>query len=316
MTRYIRRRMLSALLVLFLVSIISFFIVFVLPGDTAAALLGEEGGRDPVRYAALREQLGLNQPLHLRYWNWITGAIVGDFGLSLRTGEPIGPALVQRMVPTFQLAFMALLISVAIGVPLGVVSATRKGRLADTLSTTVALGGIAIPGFWFGIMLMLVFSVWLNWLLPSGYRPFWEDPVNSILLMLMPATALASSMTGVIIRQVRTSLLEELGQDYVALATAKGLTRRRIVWRHGLRNALLPVVTVTGLQTGQLLAGAATVEVVFSIPGLGRLAVDSIFYRDFTMVQAVMLLFALIVLLTSLAIDLIYARLDPRIRHD
>jgi peptide/nickel transport system permease protein len=316
MGRYIRRRALSALLLLFLVSIISFVIVFVLPGDTAAALLGEEGGRDPARYAALREQLGLNDPLPVRYWNWVSGVLTGDFGISLRSNEPIGPALMQRIGPTFQLAVMALLIAVAVGVPLGVLSATRKGGAADTLATTVALGGIAIPGFWFGIMLMMIFSVWLNWLPPSGYVPFWEDPVESISLLLMPATALASSMTGVIIRQVRTSLLEELGQDYVALAVSKGLTRRRIVWRHALRNALLPVVTVTGLQMGQLLAGAATVETVFSIPGLGRLAVDSIFFRDFTMMQAVMLLFALIVLTTSLTIDLVYARLDPRIRND
>jgi peptide/nickel transport system permease protein len=316
MGRYIRRRALSALLLLFLVSIISFVIVFVLPGDTAAALLGEEGGRDPARYAALREQLGLNDPLPVRYWNWVSGVLTGDFGISLRSNEPIGPALLQRIGPTFQLAVMALLMSVAVGVPLGVLSATRKGGPADTLATTAALGGIAIPGFWFGIMLMMIFSVWLNWLPPSGYVPFWEDPVESISLMLMPAAALASSMTGVIIRQVRTSLIEELGQDYVALAVSKGLTRRRIVWRHALRNALLPVVTVTGLQMGQLLAGAATVETVFSIPGLGRLAVDSIFFRDFTMMQAVMLLFALIVLATSLAIDLVYARLDPRIRND
>ncbi len=315
MANYLRRRALTALVVLFLVSIISFIIVFVLPGDTAAALLGEEGGLDPKRYAALREELGLNQPLIVRYLQWIGGVLTGDFGISLRTNEPIGPALLQRAGPTFQLAVMALIISVAIGIPVGVMAATHRGRPADTAGTVLALGGIAIPGFWFGIMLILLFSVHLKWLPPSGYVPLWEDPVRSILLMLMPATALASAMTGVIIRQVRASVLEVLGEDYVVMAVSKGLTRRRVVYRHALRNALLPVVTVTGLQMGHLLAGAATVEVVFSIPGLGRLAVDSIFYRDFTMIQAVMLLFATIVLVVSFLTDLLYARLDPRIRY-
>ncbi|MDF0601232.1 ABC transporter permease [Psychromarinibacter sp. C21-152] len=316
MSRYLWRRLLTALVVLFLVSVITFLIVFVLPGDTAAAVLGEDGGLDPEAYEALRERLGLNKPLAVRYFDWISGVLTGDLGVSLRTKEEIGPALLRRAGPTFQLAFMAMLIAIIIAVPVGVAAAVHHNTWVDAASTVFALGGIAIPGFWLGIMLILVFAVWLRWLPPSGYVPLWEDPVQSIRLMLMPAVALATALFGVTIRQVRTSVLEVLGEDYIITARSKGITERRVIYRHALRNALLPVVTVIGLQMGHTLAGAATVEVVFSLPGLGRLAVDSIFFRDFTMLQAVMLLFATIVLTANLVTDLIYARLDPRIRYD
>lgn len=310
------QRALTALIVLFLVSIISFAIVFVLPGDTATALLGEEGGLDPERYALLREQLGLNQSLVSRYFEWIGGALTGDFGVSLRSNEEIGPALLRRMGPTIQLAFMAMLIAVITAIPIGLVSAVKKRTWVDTAGTLVALTGIAIPGFWLGIMMILVFAVWLKWLPPSGYVPIWVDPVESIRLMLMPAIALASGLMGVIIRQVRAAVLDVLDEDFIVAARSKGISERQVIIRHAFRNALLPVVTIIGLQTGHLLAGAAAVEVVFSIPGLGRLAVDSIFFRDFTMIQAVMLLFASIVLLSSFITDMIYAYLDPRIRYD
>ncbi|WP_306120697.1 MULTISPECIES: ABC transporter permease [unclassified Roseitalea] len=315
MARYVWRRALTALVVLFLVSVISFIIVFVLPGDTAAAILGEDGGLDRERYEALRETLGLNKPLITRYVEWVTGVLRGDFGVSLRTSEEIGPALLQRAGPTFQLAIMAMLIAVAVAIPVGVASAVRQGTWVDTAGTLLALSGIATPGFWLGIMLILVFAVWLKWLPPSGYVPIWESPLESVRLMILPAVALATALMGVTIRQVRTAVIEVLGEDYITTARAKGVRERQIVYRHALRNALLPVVTVIGLQMGQTLAGAATIEVVFSIPGLGRLAVDSIFFRDFTMIQAVMLLFAVIVLASSFLTDLLYARLDPRIRY-
>lgn len=315
MARYLLRRGLTALVVLILVSIISFLLVFVLPGDTAAAILGEDGGLDPERYQALRETLGLNKPLILRYFEWVSGVLTGDFGVSLRTNEAIGPALLHRAGPTFQLAVMALIIAVVVAVPIGVLSAVRPRSWIDTGGTLFALAGIAIPGFWLGIMMILLFAVWLKWLPPSGYVPIWADPIESLRLMIMPAIALASALIGVTIRQVRTAVLEVLGEDFISTARAKGVRESRVIIGHALRNALLPVVTVVGLQMGQMLAGAATVEVVFSIPGLGRLAVDSIFFRDFTMIQAVMLLFAVIVLTTSFLTDLLYARLDPRIRY-
>jgi peptide/nickel transport system permease protein len=315
MAYYIWRRALTALVVLFLVSVISFLIIFVLPGDTAAAILGEDGGLDPERYEALRETLGLNKSLLARYLDWMGGVLTGDFGVSLRTNEEIGPALLQRAGPTFQLALMAMLIAVVVAIPIGVLSAVRQGSWADTAATVFALSGVAMPGFWLGIMLILAFSVWLRWLPPSGYVPLWQDPVQSVRLMIMPAIALSAALWGVLIRQVRAAVIEVLNEDYIDTARAKGVSEARIIYRHALRNALLPVVTVLGLQMGHTLAGAATIEVVFSIPGLGRLAVDSIFFRDFTMIQAVMLLFATIVLASSFLTDLLYTRLDPRVRY-
>ena len=316
MRNFYVRRVLTALVVLFIVSVISFFIAFVLPGDTATAMLGEEGGLDPERYAYLREQLGLNKPLVVRYFEWVGGVVTGDFGVSLRTNEPIGPALLRRIGPTMQLALMAMVIAVCVGIPVGVVAAVNSRTWVDTAGTLLALTGIAIPAFWLGIMLMLLFAVWLKWLPPSGYVPIWENPLESIRLMIMPAIALASGLMGVIIRQVRAAMLDVLSEDFITAARSKGISERQVILRHGLRNSLLPVVTIIGLQMGHVMAGAAALEVVFSIPGLGRLAVDSIFFRDFTMIQAIMLLFAFIVLLSSFVTDMVYARLDPRIRYD
>lgn len=315
MVGYFTRRLAAAAVVVVLVSIIAFAIVSVLPGDTAAALLGEEGARDNQRYEALRIELGLDQPLVVRYANWVANAAMGDFGNSLRTGEDIGSAILSRAVPTVQLALMALLIAIVIAIPVGVMSAVYYRRWPDNVGTLFALTALATPGFWFGIMLILLFSVTLRWLPPSGYIPFFTDPVGSLKLMFMPSLALATGFTGVLIRQVRSSVLEVLNEDYITTARSKGLSRSTVLFRHALRNALLPVVTLVGLQLGGLFGGAATVETVFSIPGLGRLAVDSIFYRDFTMIQALMLVLALSVLVASLLTDLIYSRIDPRIRR-
>jgi peptide/nickel transport system permease protein len=315
MLAYLARRLAAAVTVIVLVSMIAFLIVSVLPGDTAAALLGEEGARNVERYQALRQELGLDRPIPLRYIDWVGHAITGDLGHSLRTGEAIGPAILARAVPTVQLAILALLIAVVIAIPVGVVSAVWYRRWPDNIGTLFALAAIATPGFWFGIMLIMLFSVALRWLPPSGYVPFFEDPLGSLRLMIMPALALATGFTGVLIRQVRSSVLEVLDEDYITTARSKGLSSGTVLFGHALRNALLPVVTLVGLQLGALFGGAATVETVFSIPGLGRLAVDSIFFRDFTMIQSLMLVLALTVLLASLLTDLVYSRIDPRIRR-
>jgi peptide/nickel transport system permease protein len=315
MLAYLSRRLAAAAVVVVLVSVIAFLIVSVLPGDTAAAMLGEQGARDTARYTALRQELGLDRPVVLRYLDWVSQAARGNLGRSLRTGEAIGPAILARAVPTVQLALMALLISVVIAIPVGVLSAVYYRRPPDHAGTLFALTAIATPGFWFGIMLIMLFSVKLRWLPPSGYKPFLADPAGSLRLMLMPSLALATGFTGVLIRQVRSSVLEVLSEDYITTARAKGLSRRSVLFGHALRNALLPVVTLIGLQLGHLFGGAATIETVFSIPGLGRLAVDSIFFRDFTMIQALMLVLALTVLAASLVTDLVYSRIDPRIRR-
>lgn len=301
--------------VIFLISLIAFSIVLLLPGDTALAMLGEEGARDEVRYQNLRQELGLDLPVPVRYMNWTASALSGDLGTSLRTGEPVEEAILRRLAPTMQLTVMALLIAIAVALPVGIVSAVRQKTWFDSLGTLFALSGLAIPNFWLGILLIIVFAVWLRWLPPSGYVPIWVDPVQSLKLMLMPSVALATGLMAVILRQVRSAVLEVLREDYVVTARSKGLAERRIVNKHALRNALIPVVTVIGMQIGRLFGGAVTVEIIFSIPGMGRLAVDSIFFRDFVTLQAIMLVMATAVLLTSLATDVLYAYLDPRIRY-
>ena len=315
MRYYLIKRLSSAIVVVVLVSIIAFLIVSVLPGDAAVAILGEEAGRDAARYEVLRQQLGLADPIHIRYLRWIGGVLGGDLGVSLRTGEPIGPAILARAVPTVQLAIFSLLIAITIAIPVGVVSAVHYRRPIDNAGTLLALTAVATPGFWLGIMLVMLFSVHLRLLPPSGYRPFFENPIESLRLMLMPAIALSSGLVGVLIRQVRSAVLEVLGEEYITTARAKGLRGRQVLYGHALRNALLPVVTLIGLQLGSIFGGAATIETVFSIPGLGRLTVDSIFFRDFTMLQALMLVLALTVLAASLITDLVYSQIDPRIRN-
>lgn len=312
---YILRRAVMMVPVIVLISAIAFGIVQLLPGDTALAILGEDGARDQVRYQNLRRELGLDQPVLVRYLSWAGRALSGDLGTSLRTGEAVTTAIARRVTPTLQLTMLSLLLAIVVALPIGIMSAVRRGSWMDSAGTVFALSGLAIPNFWLGILLIFVFAVWLRWLPPSGYVPLWEDPVRSMQLMIMPSVALATGLMAVILRQVRSAVLEVLGEEYVNTARSKGLEERVVIRKHALRNALIPVVTVIGMQVGRLFGGAVTVEIIFSIPGMGRLAVDSIFFRDFVMLQGVMLVMALAVLLASLAADLTYAYLDPRIRY-
>ena len=240
----------------------------------------------------------------------------GDLGTSIRTREPVAEAVLRRLSPTLHLTTLALIIAVAVALPIGITSAVRQRTWFDSAGTLFALAGLAIPNFWLGILLVYLFSIWLDWLPPSGFVPIWEDPLRSLQLLLMPSLALATGLMAIVLRQVRSAVLEVMREDYVVTARSKGLAERRVINVHALRNALIPVITVIGLQIGRLFGGAVTVEIVFSIPGMGRLAVDSIFFRDFVMVQAIMLVLALAVLIASLITDVIYAVLDPRIRYD
>lgn len=316
MTTYIARRVLSMVPVVFLISLIAFSLVLLLPGDAALAILGETGARDEARYQALRDQLGLDDPIPVRYLNWVGDALRGDLGTSIRTREPVAQAVMRRLSPTLHLTAFALLIAVAVALPIGIASAVRQRTWFDSAGTLFALAGLAIPNFWLGILLVYAFSIWLDWLPPSGFVPIWENPLESLRLLLMPSLALATGLMAIILRQVRSAVLEVMREDYVTTARSKGLTERRVINVHALRNALIPVITVVGLQIGRLFGGAVTIEIVFSIPGMGRLAVDSIFFRDFVMVQAIMLVLALAVLVASLVTDVVYAVLDPRIRYD
>jgi peptide/nickel transport system permease protein len=300
----------------FLVTVIAFSIILLLPGDPALAILGEELARDKQLYQALREELGLDRPIPVQYWDWLTKAFQGDFGKSIRNRQPILEAMAQKVPITVQLSFYGLLIAVCIALPVGIISAVRPGSIFDTIGTLIAVGGVATPSFWFGIMMIYLFAVYLRWLPPSGYMDPVVDLGTNLKLMIMPAITLGTHSSASMMRQMRSSLVEVLQQEYIVTARAKGLRERAVVMKHALKNAMIPVVTVLGLHLGHMLGGAVVIETIFSVPGLGRLIVDSIYFRDFPVVQATVLVMALGVVVCNLAADLAYAYLDPRIRYN
>ncbi|MDA8217926.1 MAG: ABC transporter permease [Dehalococcoidales bacterium] len=314
MFAYIVRRLATTLPLVVVVSIIAFSLVYLLPGDAAMAVLGEQLATDEDLYQTLREEMGLDQPVPIQYLNWARKAVTGDFGMSPRLGLPVRQVIEERIVPTVELAIVALLLALMVALPVGVLSAAKPNSRLDVIGTLFALSGVAIPHFWLGIMMMFVLAVWLRWLPPSGYVSPFVDLGESLRLMIMPGLTLATGLTAVITRQVRSALIEVLQQEYIVTARAKGLSEQMVVLRHALKNALVPVVTVIGLQTGRLFGGAVVVEVIFSIPGMGRLVVDAIAYRELSIVQAVIMVMALAVLVANLLTDVIYAYLDPRIR--
>jgi peptide/nickel transport system permease protein len=313
MWRFILQRLLAMLPVVLLVSLVVFSLILLLPGDPAVAMLGDRA--DPGLVAALRRDLGLDRPAHERFLGWLGKAVQGDLGRSLRNNQPVAEAVLQRLPVTLELSLVAMLISLTIALPIGIVSAVRPGSKADVGGTVFALLGVSIPHFWLGVVLIFVFAVSLRWLPPSGYVDPFKDPSGGLRAMVLPAITLGLGLAGVVMRMVRSSLLEVLDQDYVRTAWAKGLRERNVVVRHAFKNALVPVITVIGLQVGRLFAGAVITETIFAIPGIGRLVVDSIFARDFPVVQGAVLMMALAVLFTNLVVDVLYAYVDPRIRY-
>ncbi len=314
MTRYIMMRLATMIPVLVLVSSMTFLIINLLPGDPAMAWLGPDLAKDEQMYQRMRGELGLDRPIWRRYLDWLGRTATGDLGTSIRNRQPVTQGLAQRLVPTLELSVLGLALGLAIAVPVGIVSALRPNSAFDSGGTLFALSGVAMPSFWLGILLILLFAVWLRWLPPSGYVAPTQDLAANLQLMILPAITLGTGLAAVLMRQVRSSLIEVLQLEYVTTGRAKGLSERTTLWRHALPNALIPVVTMIGLQTGRLFAGAVVTETIFSIPGLGRLAVDSIFFRDFPMVQGVVLVLAVAVLVANLLTDLAYGYLDPRIR--
>jgi peptide/nickel transport system permease protein len=315
MATYILQRVIQMIPVMVLASIISFSIIFLLPGDPALLILGDQLASDRSVYEAKRAELGLDRPLPIQYLDWLGKTVRGDFGTSTRDRQPVAQGMRERLPITLQLASLALLLALAIALPAGIISALRPNSKWDIVSSLVAFGGIALPNFWFGILLIYLFAVYLRWLPPSGYVPFSEDPVQNLIRMLMPALTLGLGLSAILMRQTRSSLLEVLHQDYMTTARAKGLAQKAVVLRHALKNALIPVVTVLGLQLGVLFGGSVITESIFSIPGIGRWAVDSITARDFPVVQAVSLVLAVGVLLANLVADIAYAYIDPRIHY-
>ncbi|WP_373946757.1 ABC transporter permease [Paracoccus marcusii] len=309
---YIAKRLMVALPTLLIVSMLVFGLQMLLPGDPVLAMAGEE--RDPETLARIREQLHLDDPVPVQYLRWLGGVVTGDLGTSLRTGEPVSQLIVQKLPVTIQLAVMSMIFAMLIGIPAGIIAAVRKGSVTDWLANFVALSGLSIPNFWLGIMLILLVSVNLGWLPASGYESIFVDPVRSLQTMIMPAFVLGTGLAATLMRHTRSSMLGVLSADYIRTARAKGLTGRQVVLKHSFRNALLPVITLTALLFGELLAGAVLTEQIFTIPGFGKLIVDAVFNRDYAVVQGVVLCTAVGFLLINLVADVLSVMLNPRMR--
>ena len=312
MTTYILRRLVMLVPVLIVVGVVVFGLVHLTPGDPAAVILGDRA--TPEDIARLREQLGLNDPLPVQFVHWFGNVLRLDFGESIFLGEPVTQALLDRVQPTVLLTVYALSIQVLIGIPAGVLAAVRYNSPLDRTLTVMAISGSAIPTFFLGILLILIFAVHLRWLPSGGYVPFGEDPVAHFKAMLLPAFALGFSAAGLLARLVRSSMLDVLREDYVRTAFAKGLPEQLVIVRHALRNALIPALTIIGISIGALLGGAVVTETVFTIPGMGRLVVQSIARRDYPVIQGAIIAIAMTYVLVNLIIDVLYDYIDPRVR--
>lgn len=312
MVELLARRAIGLLITLAVVSLVIFLVMDVLPGDPAAIMLGTSASADTLQ--ALRHELGLDQPVLQRYVGWLAGIVVGDLGRSYTYGVPVAGLIAERLAVTLPLAIMAILISVALAVPLGVLLATRRNTLVDHLGGALSQVFIAVPAFWVALLLILVFSTGLGWM-PAGGFPGWDAGVaRGSQALLLPALALALPQAGVLTRVTRSAVLDVLHEDFVRTARAKGLPRRIALWRHVVPNALVPVVTMLGLQFTFLVAGAVLIENVFNLPGLGRLAYQALSQRDVVVMQNVVLFFAGLVILVNFLVDLAYLALDPRLR--
>jgi peptide/nickel transport system permease protein len=313
MAYFIVRRMMIVLLTLWVASIIIFAMLQIIPGDPAQLMLGINATDDAV--AALREQLGLNAPLFERYINWMSGMLVGDFGYSYTYGTAVGNLIAERITVSLPLALIALALSTLIAIPVGIFTASRRGTATDTSAMAITQIGIAIPNFWFAILLVYVFAITLR-LVPAGGFPGWETGLwPALKSLLLPAIALALPQAAILSRVTRSALLETMAEDYIRTARAKGLPARRVLWHHALRNALIPVLTILGLQFAFLLAGTIIIENVFYLPGLGRLIFQSIQRLDLMVVQSVVVLLVASVIFINFLVDLAYAWADPRLRR-
>ncbi|MVW72944.1 MULTISPECIES: ABC transporter permease [unclassified Bordetella] len=313
MFKIILRRVLVAIPTLILVSMIVFLLQKLLPGDAVLTMAGEE--RDPAVIEFLREKYKLNASWPVQYWAWVTNVLQGDLGSSLRTDVPVTQLIAQKLPVTLQLALMAMFFAIIVGVPMGIIAAVRKGTLTEMGANVAALSGMSIPNFWLGILLIMLVSVQWRLLPASGYVSPFEDFWLSMKTMLMPALVLSTAIAAYLMRHTRSAMLEALNADYVRTARAKGVSARRVVLRHALRNALMPIVTLVTLLFGELMAGAVLTEQVFTIPGFGKLIVDAVFTRDYAVVQGVVLCVAVGFIVMNLLADILYILVNPRLRH-
>ncbi len=314
MTQYIIRRLIQALFIIWGCATLVFFMLRMIPGDPVIQMLGPE--YTPEAAAALRTKLGLDQPLHVQYVRWMGNVLRGDLGGSIASGETVAEAIASGLPKTLSLATLSFIIALVIALPAGIIAALKRNSAFDYVASVVAFVGVSMPSFWFGIILILIFAVHLQWLPAIGYSELTEDGFWPWLQrLILPSLAIGAAYSAILMRFVRAGLLEVLGSDYVRTARAKGVREQAVILRHALRNALIPVVTVIGIQLALLLSGTVVVETVFSIRGIGRILVGAIFDRDYPIVQGVILLIAVIFVLANLIVDIVYTFLDPRIHY-
>lgn len=313
MLRFLVQRLALAIPTLVIASMIIFVLQQLLPGDTATALSGEE--RDPEVIAFIRQKYHLDQPLPVRYALWAGGVLQGDLGESIRLQKPVLDLVVEKLPVTLELACLAMLVALVIGVPMGILSAVKRGQIADTVANGIALWGLSVPNFWLGILMILLFSVHLGWLPASGYVSPFESLSDNLRAMAMPAFVLGNAIAAVMMRHTRAAMLGVLGSDYVRTARAKGVSPLRLILRHALPNAAIPIITLGALEFGQLLSGAVLTEQVFSVPGFGKLMVDAVFNRDYATVQGVVICTATTYVLLNLGADLLAAFVNPKLRR-
>ena len=315
MHKYVIRRLLLAVPVLILASLIVFGLMRVMPGDALTALMAESGNVSEREMAKLRKDLGLDKPYYQQYLIWVWQMVSLNPGYSIFTNEPIAVALKKSIPVTVELATLAMILGLVIAIPIGVLSATRQDKASDYVGRVAAVFGLSLPDFWLGTLVITFAAIWFHWIPPLGYASLWDQPLKNLQQFLLPAAVLGFRLTAATMRMTRSTVLEVLREDYVRTAWAKGLGGRIVVYKHALKNALIPVVTIVGGQLGTLLAGAVIVETIFALPGMGRLTVEAILFRDYPVVQTNVMLVAAVLVTLNLIVDMTYAWLDPRIRY-
>ncbi|GIX47479.1 MAG: peptide ABC transporter [Candidatus Tectimicrobiota bacterium] len=315
MYRYILRRLALAIPVMLLVALFAFGVIRLIPGDALMLMLAETGNISEERLQQIRAEMGLDRPFLPQFVSWLGGVVRGDFGTSIWTGEPALTEIARALPLTLELGALAILISLIVGLPVGIVSAARRNTPLDYAGRFVAIVGLSVPEFALGILLILALSLWLGWMPPPTYIPLWEDPGENLKQLIFPALVLGFALAAASMRMTRSAMLEVLREDYIRTAWAKGLPERVVVLKHALKNAFIPVITIIGIQLRRLLGSTVVVETVFSLPGLGRLTIDAMLSRDFIQLQSNLLVIALMVVLVNLAVDVSYAWFNPRIRY-
>ena len=307
----IAKKILSIIPLLFFISVLLFILINALPGDATMSLVGETASEEYV--LELREKMGLDRPPVQRYFAWLAGVLRGDLGDSLTTSETVAQKISMRFPITMEITIVSMAISVLIALPLGVLSAMRRNSAADVAGSVFSMLGVAMPSFWLGLLLVMAFSVWLRWLPASGFTPFSENPAANLRCILLPCISIGFGFAATIMRQTRSALLEVLGQDYILTAQAKGLRERVVVWKHAMRNALIPVLTVTAMQVGRLIGGAVVTETVFALPGMGSAIVSAVLNRDYPVAMGMIMVVAALVVVINTFVDVLYLLVDPRI---